>query len=169
MPAPHLGCFRGKASRMITCRSKAPFGSKGVMRWETTWGVMTFSYLTHSVLISLLPNEPLDHPANMCCLINLSRRLKKEQHGNIFSMLEIFEGTYHQLPIKASRHYSGLKCKLFTDHFGKLYTLQNEELLHILFFFSIIAMQFESLKNFGGWRVFAAKTVSLLCKHLGLL
>lgn len=64
----------------------------------------TFSYLTHSDLIPLLLNEPLDHPANLCRQINSRRsRKKKKRQGQHFSLLEIFEAAYQQRAIEQDR------------------------------------------------------------------
>lgn len=50
---------------------------------HTLGTAMTFSYLTHSYLIPLLLNEPLDHPANLCSWSNSSRKQQKENKAPI--------------------------------------------------------------------------------------
>lgn len=54
MPQPVARTFAAPARR---CHAIAS-------RTDALETAATFSYLTHSDLIPLLPNEPLDHPAN---------------------------------------------------------------------------------------------------------
>lgn len=60
--------------------------STGVMQWETIQmprGGSCDFLLSDVDLIPLLLNEPLDHPANLCCQINLSRSGKKKKKTRV--------------------------------------------------------------------------------------
>lgn len=96
MPQPVAWTFAAPAHRCHTIASHT----------DAPETAATFSYLTHSDLIPLLPNEPLDHPANFAARsirAEAGKGGEKGKHKECVSLQEIFEATYQQQAVEQDK------------------------------------------------------------------